>query len=117
MATGTRKTRTGRVVKNRMDKTVVVAVEWRQAHPLYRKKVKRVTRFHVHDEGNLCSVGDWVTIAETRPLSKTKRWRVSQILAQGDLPISEEVVGLAQEEPDTGDPTAAEETTPEEEKA
>ena len=83
---GRRKTRIGRVVSNKMDKTVVVAVEWRQTHPLYRKQVKQFTRFHAHDEDNRCKVGDWVNIMESRPLSKTKRWRVTEVISTGEVP-------------------------------
>ncbi len=92
---GRRKTRVGRVISDKMDKTVVVAVEWRQAHPLYRKQVKRVTKFHVHDEENRCKVGDWVNIMETRPLSKTKRWRVTQVLSTTELAPTETQEALA----------------------
>ena len=98
MDRGRRKTRTGRVVSDKMDKTVVVAVEWRQAHPLYRKQVKRVTKFHVHDEENRCRVGDWVNIMETRPLSKTKRWRVTQVLSTNEFTPTEEALALTPEE-------------------
>ena len=100
MDRGRRKTRVGRVVSDKMDKTVVVAVEWRQAHPLYRKQVKRVTKFHVHDEENRCKVGDVVNIMETRPLSKTKRWRVTQVLSTTELAPTEirEALTLAPEE-------------------
>jgi small subunit ribosomal protein S17 len=98
MDRGRRKTRVGRVVSDKMDKTVVVAVEWRQAHPLYRKQVKRVTKFHVHDEENKSKIGDWVNIMETRPLSKTKRWRVTQVLSTGEPAPTEEVLGLSPEE-------------------
>lgn len=82
----TRKIRVGRVVSNKMDKTVVVAVEWRQRHPIYKKSVKRVTKFHAHDVDNRCKTGDWVSIMETRPISKTKRWRVTEILTTGEIP-------------------------------
>ena len=91
MVRGRRKTRTGRVVSDKMDKTVVVAVEWRQTHPLYSKSVKRITKFHAHDEDNQSKVGDVVNIMETRPLSKTKRWRVTQVLSTGDIPIGREL--------------------------
>jgi len=74
-----------------MDKTVVVAVEWRQTHPLYRKSVKRITKFHAHDEDNQSKVGDVVNIMETRPLSKTKRWRVTRVLSTEDIPIGREL--------------------------
>ncbi|MBI2855786.1 MAG: 30S ribosomal protein S17 [Chloroflexi bacterium] len=101
-----RKTRIGRVVSNKMDKTVVVAVEWRQPHPIYKKSVKRVTKFHAHDVDNRCKVGDLVSIMETRPLSKTKRWRVTEILSTGEIPElpSEDLVGAPDdaEEDDEG---------------
>ena len=98
MDRGRRKIRVGRVISDKMDKTVVVAVEWRQAHPLYRKQVKRVTKYHAHDEENSCRVGDMVNIMETRPLSKTKRWRVTQVLNAVDAPPAEEALALAPEE-------------------
>jgi small subunit ribosomal protein S17 len=77
---GRRKVRVGVVVSDRMDKTVVVAVERMMRHPLYGKTVKRTKKFHAHDENNECKVGDVVEIMETRPLSKTKRWRVSRVI-------------------------------------
>ncbi|BCS80844.1 30S ribosomal protein S17 [Anaerocellum diazotrophicum] len=77
---GMRKTRVGFVVSDKMDKTVVVAVERLVQHPLYKKTIKRTTKFKAHDENNECRVGDKVLIMETRPLSKEKRWRVVQIL-------------------------------------
>ncbi len=77
---GLRKTRTGVVVSNKMDKTVVVLVERSVKHPLYKKYIKRSKKFHAHDEENQCQVGDRVKIMETRPLSKTKRWRVVEII-------------------------------------
>ncbi len=80
-----RKTFVGQVVSNKMDKTVVVAVESRKPHPLYRRIVKRVTRFKAHDESNACSPGDVVRIEETRPLSKEKCWRVVEIVSRGQL--------------------------------
>ena len=80
-----RKTRTGRVVSDRGDKTVVVQVERQFAHPLYRKQVKRSTKYHAHDEANEYRVGDVVRIMETRPLSKLKRWRVSRIVSRSAL--------------------------------
>ena len=94
MERGRRKTRVGYVVSDKMQKTVVVAVEWRQSHPLYGKSVKRVTKFHVHDEDDICKVGDRVNIMETRPLSKTKRWRVTQVLSSVDIPSSVELLEL-----------------------
>lgn len=75
-----RKARQGTVVSDRMDKTVVVAVERRTAHPLYGKMIKRTKRYHAHDEANDARTGDTVRIVETRPLSRTKRWRVAEIL-------------------------------------
>ena len=75
-----RKLRTGVVVGDRADKTVTVLVERRLAHPLYGKQIKRSKRYHAHDEDNECRVGDTVSIMETRPLSKTKRWRVVELL-------------------------------------
>lgn len=77
---GTRKVRTGTVVSDRMDKTVVVAVESLRPHPLYGRRIKRTKRFKAHDEANECRVGDKVKLMETRPLSKEKRWRVVEIL-------------------------------------
>ena len=103
MARGRRKTRTGRVVSDKMDKTVVVVVEWRQTHPLYSKSVKRFTKFHAHDENNASKVGDMVNIIETRALSKTKRWRVTQVLSTGDIPISVELLELPQSEVEDAD--------------
>ncbi|MBQ2697570.1 MAG: 30S ribosomal protein S17 [Clostridia bacterium] len=75
-----RKTRVGKVVSDKMDKTVVVAVENRVAHPLYKKIVKRTYKLKAHDENNSCGVGDKVLVMETRPLSKDKRWRVVEIM-------------------------------------
>ncbi|MEW5898188.1 MAG: 30S ribosomal protein S17 [Bacillota bacterium] len=75
-----RKIRVGRVVSDKMDKTVVVAVETLVRHPLYQRTVRRTRKFKAHDEQNACRVGDRVRIMETRPLSKDKRWRVVEIL-------------------------------------
>ena len=75
-----RKTRTGMVVSDKMDKTVVVAISERVKHPLYKKTISRTIKFKAHDENNECSVGDKVLIMETRPLSKDKRWRVVEIV-------------------------------------
>jgi small subunit ribosomal protein S17 len=77
---GRRKTRVGVVVSDKMDKTVVVAVRDTSRHHLYGKIIRRTTKFKAHDASNACGIGDRVMIAETRPLSKTKRWRVQQIL-------------------------------------
>ena len=75
-----RKTRTGVVVSDKMDKTIVVAIEDNVRHPLYKKIVKRTVRLKAHDENNECRVGDRVTVMETRPLSKDKRWRLAAIV-------------------------------------
>ncbi|HXB29949.1 MAG TPA: 30S ribosomal protein S17 [Puia sp.] len=75
-----RKTRIGVVSSNKMDKTVVVAVERKVQHPIYGKFLKKTTKFHAHDEKNECSIGDVVRIMESRPLSKTKRWRLVEIV-------------------------------------
>ena len=75
-----RKTRLGRVVSDKMDKTVVVAIVDNVKHPLYKKIVKRTVRLKAHDENNACKVGDRVEVMETRPLSKDKRWRVVEII-------------------------------------
>ncbi len=80
MERGARKTRIGVVVSDKMDKTAVVAVERLIKHPVYKKYIKRTTKFKAHDQKNECQVGDVVKIMETRPLSKTKRWRVVEIL-------------------------------------
>jgi small subunit ribosomal protein S17 len=75
-----RKTRVGKVVSDKMDKTVVVAIQDNVRHPLYKKIIKRTVKFKAHDEQNACGVGDTVMIMETRPLSKDKRWRVVEIV-------------------------------------
>jgi small subunit ribosomal protein S17 len=79
------KTRLGRVLGNKMDKTVVVEVETRRKHPLYKKVVTHKVNFKAHDENNACNVGDLVKIVETRPLSKEKRWRVTDILTKAEV--------------------------------
>lgn len=75
-----RKTRVGRVVSDKMDKTVVVAIEENVKHPKYGKVIKRTVKIHVHDENNECKVGDKIEVMETRPLSATKRWRLVNII-------------------------------------
>ena len=75
-----RKIRIGVVSSNKMDKTIVVAAERKVKHPIYGKFVKKTTTFHAHDEKNECSIGDTVKIMETRPLSKTKRWRLVEVV-------------------------------------
>jgi small subunit ribosomal protein S17 len=75
-----RKEKVGVIFSNKMDKSVTVAVKWKEKHPMYGKFVNRTKKFHAHDESNDCKIGDTVRIMETRPLSKTKRWRVVEIL-------------------------------------
>ena len=75
-----RKTRVGIVVSDKMDKTIVVAIQDNVKHKVYNKIIKRTTKIHAHDEKNECNIGDKVEVMETRPLSKTKRWRLVQII-------------------------------------
>ncbi|MCC2230453.1 30S ribosomal protein S17 [Hominifimenecus microfluidus] len=75
-----RKTRTGKVISDKMDKTIVVAIEDHVRHPLYGKIVKRTYKLKAHDENNTCGIGDTVRVMETRPLSKDKRWRLVEII-------------------------------------
>ncbi len=75
-----RKTRIGKVVSNKMDKTIVIAIEDSVKHPLYKKVIKRTSKLKAHDEKNECGIGDKVKVMETRPLSKDKRWRLVEIL-------------------------------------
>ncbi len=75
-----RKERTGVVFSNKMDKTITVAVKWKEKHPIYGKFVNKTKKFHAHDEKNDCNIGDTVRIMETRPLSKLKRWRLVEII-------------------------------------
>ena len=77
---GLRKNRIGKVVSDKMEKTIVVAIETKVRHPLYGKSVNRTTKFKVHDENNEAKIGDRVSIMETRPLSKDKRWRLVEIV-------------------------------------
>ena len=81
-----RRTLEGTVVANKMDKTVVVAVERVKRHPLYRRTIRRTTKYKAHDERNECNLGDIVKMIESRPISKEKRWRVIEILKKGDVP-------------------------------
>ena len=74
-----RKTRIGVVSSNKMDKTIVVTVKYKEKHPIYGKFVNKTKKYHAHDEKNECQIGDTVLLMETRPLSKTKRWRVVEI--------------------------------------
>ena len=80
MERNTRKTAVGKVVSNKMDKTIVVAMEDSVKHSLYNKIVKRTVKFTAHDENNECNIGDRVRVMETRPLSKEKRWRLVEII-------------------------------------
>lgn len=82
MAKTMRKVRVGSVVSTRMDKTAVVELVWKQRHRVYRKQMRRVTRFYVHDPEGQCRIGDTVRIQETRPISRTKHWRLLDILAR-----------------------------------
>ena len=75
-----RKTRTGKVISNKMDKTIVVAIEDHVKHPLYKKIVKKTYKLKAHDENNECNIGDIVKVMETRPISKDKRWRLVEIV-------------------------------------
>ncbi len=75
-----RKERTGVVLSDKMEKSITVAVKWKEKHPIYGKFVNKTKKYHAHDENNECSIGDTVKLMETRPLSKTKRWRLVQII-------------------------------------
>ena len=75
-----RKERTGVVTSNKMDKSITVAIKWKEKHPIYGKFVNKTKKYHAHDEKNECGIGDTVRLMETRPLSKTKRWRLVQII-------------------------------------
>jgi small subunit ribosomal protein S17 len=79
------KTRVGRVVSDKMDKTVVVAIETPKRHSLYKKTIKRSVKYIAHDENNQCQLGDTVRIIETRPLSRQKRWRVAEIITRREV--------------------------------
>jgi small subunit ribosomal protein S17 len=75
-----RKERTGVVFSNKMEKSITVAVKWKEKHPIYGKFVNKTKKYHAHDENNDCNIGDTVRIMETRPLSKLKRWRLTEII-------------------------------------
>ena len=100
--TTARKQKVGRVVSSKMDKTVVVAVDYLRPHPIYRKTVRKTNKFYAHDEDNRATVGDTVRIEETRPLSKTKRWLVVEILNAGlaadQATVDEEVAAALDDE-------------------
>ena len=80
-----RKTRLGEVIGDKMDKTVIVAVDTPKKHPLYKKTIRRTVKYYAHDEKKQCHVGDKVRIEETRPLSRLKRWRVVAVLTKGEV--------------------------------
>ena len=82
---GRKKVREGSVVSNKMDKTVVVAVETRKVQPLYKKAIRFTKKYKAHDENNACKIGDKVKIVETRPLSKEKRWRVTEVISKREM--------------------------------
>jgi small subunit ribosomal protein S17 len=117
---GRQKTRVGVVVRDKMSKTVVVAVGALKRHRLYKKIMRRVTRYKAHDEENACRVGDKVLIVETRPLSRDKRWRVAEILTTAALPEEEKAIfeeEMAEEVRELDEAIAAEAPQPEEEAA
>ena len=103
-----RQQKVGRVVSNKMDKTIVVAVESLKKHRIYKRTYRQTKRFHAHDEQNTCQIGDVVRIEESRPLSKTKHWRLVEIIKRGSgiVPVAEV---LAEADPDL---TSAEEGNP-----
>jgi small subunit ribosomal protein S17 len=126
MAITMRKVRVGSVVATRMNKTAVVELVWKQRHRVYRKQMRRVTRFYVHDPDNQCRIGDTVRIQETRPISRTKHWRLLDIMARREVadvrPIDLEDSSLlrtaaadSDEEPNDAEDAAMEDADDEEE--
>src|SRR5690242_8497453 len=93
---GRHQQKVGTVVSNKMDKTIVVAVESLKKHRIYKRTYKQTKRFHAHDEENTCQVGDLVRIEETRPLSKMKRWRLVEVVKRGSgiVPVEEVLAGV-----------------------
>ena len=91
-----RQQKVGRVVSNKMDKTIVVVVESLKKHRIYKRTYKQTKRFHAHDEENTCQVGDVVRIEESRPLSKLKRWRLVEVVKRGSgiVPVEEVLAGV-----------------------
>ncbi|NJO84892.1 MAG: 30S ribosomal protein S17 [Blastochloris sp.] len=79
-----RQYKVGRVVSDKMDKTIVIAVDYLRPHPLYRKIIRKTNKFHAHDETNQCKIGDVVRIGETRPLSKMKRWELVEVIQRNE---------------------------------
>jgi small subunit ribosomal protein S17 len=108
-----RQQKVGRVVSNKMDKTIVVVVESLKKHRIYKRTYKQTKRFHAHDEENTCQVGDVVRIEESRPLSKLKRWRLVEIVKRGSGIVPVEEV-LAEVDPDLTSTTSDEEDESEE---
>jgi len=102
-----RQQKVGRVVSNKMDKTIVVAVESLKKHRIYKRTYRQTKRFHAHDEQNSCQIGDVVRIEESRPLSKTKHWRLVEIIKRGSgiVPVAEVV---AEADPDLASATETE---------
>jgi len=111
---GRQKTRVGVVVSDKMEKTVVVAIETFRRHRIYKKILRRTRRYKVHDEHGVCDLGDRVRIVETRPLSHDKRWRVAEVLVKGELPeiapkeIDAELIGQVRKEQERAEEVAAE---------
>jgi small subunit ribosomal protein S17 len=110
-----RKERVGRVIGTKMAKTVVVAVEWQQRHPIYNKAQKRSTKFYAHDGESECAIGDLVRIEETRPISRLKRWRVTNIIERREVAeikpaeLDSEILSTGAREQDAGKAGADEE--------
>jgi small subunit ribosomal protein S17 len=107
---GKRRTKVGRVVSDKMDKTVVVSVERLQRHPIYKRVIRRSTKFKAHDQDNTARVGDTVRIEESRPLSRDKRWRLIEVLGHGvaetvSEPMADEAILMPEPKPE---PAAAE---------
>ena len=110
---GRRKVRTGRVVGDKMDKTVVVTVERHVHHPLYGKALRMVTRFKAHDAENRYKVGDLVNIVETRPISRTKTWRVLELLSQREMPETQPIQAIEEAVAEALAPVSVQEAEPE----
>ena len=108
-----RQQKVGRVVSNKMDKTIVVVVETLKKHRIYKRTYKQTKRFHVHDEENVCQIGDIVRIEESRPLSKLKRWRLVEVVkaSSGIVPVAEV---LAEADPDLSAGQSGESLEPDE---
>ena len=123
MARIMRKVRTGSVVRTGMDKTAVVEMVWKQRHRIYRKQMRRVARFYVHDPLSRCRLGDVVRIEETRPISKTKHWRLMEILERRQvaevraIDLEADAQILATEDADGVEPDTEEDDSPEDEDA